>query len=151
MRKTLLILGVLVFISCGKKEQQEETKATPESTVIDTTVESKIVGADEDIHGCKSSAGYTWSELKKECVRLFEIGTRLNPMNEKDNESTATSAFVIFEENGNKAELFVVSEPNPIILERKSEGDSYVNGDWQLIPWKGYVLKKGGDILYTGQ
>ncbi|SDK01968.1 hypothetical protein SAMN04487935_2325 [Flavobacterium noncentrifugens] len=113
------------------------------------TAKVPTVGADSDAHGCKSSTGYTWSELKQKCIRIFEEGTKLSPY-DSENQPAGMAAFVIFEENGNKAELFVPNQKS-IILKRKSEGGQYVNGDWQLIPWKGYVLKKGKDILYTGQ
>ncbi|MFH0836441.1 MAG: hypothetical protein V1834_04745 [Candidatus Micrarchaeota archaeon] len=31
-----------------------------------------IVGGDEDEHGCKASAGYSWCELKQKCLRTWE-------------------------------------------------------------------------------
>lgn len=34
--------------------------------------EKKIVGNDQDEHGCIGSAGYQWCEVKKKCVRMFE-------------------------------------------------------------------------------
>ena len=58
------------------------------------------------------------------------------------------AAFVIFD--CDKAELFVQTE-KPLILMRKAEGEPFTGGQWQLIPWKGYVLKKDGKILYTGK
>ena len=153
MRKLAVIAALALFFSCAKKEEKQVT-TTPEAkvTVDSANADDKNVDADEDLHGCKTSEGFTWSVLKNECVRIFEVATRLKPFDDKNAETAAMGAFVIFEENqGNRAELFLVNEPNPIMLERKSEGDSYVNGDWQLIPWKGYVLKKAGEILYTGQ
>lgn len=109
-----------------------------------------LTGGDLDENDCKPSAGYTWSVLKKECIRVFEIGIRLNHY-EQSGETATTSAFVIFENNGNKAELFLDTQKESIILERKSEGQPWVKDDWQLIPWKGYVLKKAEEIKYTGQ
>lgn len=35
---------------------------------------SQLVGGDEDEHGCKGSAGYSWCEAKKKCLRVFEEG-----------------------------------------------------------------------------
>ena len=34
--------------------------------------EEQIVGGDKDEHGCIGSAGYTWCELKQECLRVWE-------------------------------------------------------------------------------
>ena len=53
-------------------------------------------------------------------------------------------AYVIFD--GDKAELFLDTQKDAIMLVRKSEGESWINGDYILIPWKGYVLKKGENI-----
>ncbi|MEI8053861.1 MAG: hypothetical protein WCH52_08960 [Bacteroidota bacterium] len=36
-------------------------------------VSNKMVGNDRDVHGCIGSAGYQWSEIKKECIRPFEL------------------------------------------------------------------------------
>lgn len=34
--------------------------------------EPPIVGGDEDEHGCKASAGYSWCEAKQKCLRMWE-------------------------------------------------------------------------------
>ncbi|WP_237718512.1 hypothetical protein [Flavobacterium sp. F52] len=142
MKKMFLFLIMASAISCGKKVSQENASTTPKEPEKEA-----VVGGDSDSHGCKASAGYTWSVLKKECIRVFENSTRLN--HAEDGKAYSTVSYVIFE--GNKAELFLDTQKESIILERKSEGDSWINGDWQLIPWKGYVLKKGEKILYTGE
>jgi hypothetical protein len=139
MKKIFLFLIILgMSFSCAKNvsqnTKQEETKQV-------------VLGSDNDIHGCKPSAGYTWSVLKNECVRIFEAGTKL--AHAKDGKTYSTVAYVIFD--GNKAELFLDTQKEAIILERKSEGDSWVKDDLELIPWKGYVLKKNGKIIYTGE
>lgn len=137
MKKIMLFTMIAgLSISCAKKVSQENT--IPKQ-------KENLVGADSDSHGCKASAGYTWSTLKKECIRVFE-GTKLSHYD--DGKTYTTASYVIFD--GNKAELFLDTQKESIILERKSEGDSWINGDWQLIPWKGYVLKKEGKIVYTG-
>jgi hypothetical protein len=140
--KKMLLLAIMVSVafSCGKKVAQENVN-TKEIN------KEAAVGGDADSHGCKASTGYTWSILKKECIRTFEAGTKLN--HAEDGKTYTTVAYVIFD--GNKAELFLDTQKESIILERKSEGDSWVNGNLQLIPWKGYVLKKDGKIIYTGE
>lgn len=142
MKKMFLFLIIASSFSCAKKVSQENVKTTPKEPQKET-----IVGGDADTHGCKASAGYTWSTLKKECIRIFE-GTKLSHA-EETGKTYTTAAYVIFD--GNKAELFLDTQKESIILERKSEGDSWVKGDLQLIPWKGYVLKKAGKIIYTGE
>ncbi|WP_239455663.1 hypothetical protein [Flavobacterium ginsenosidimutans] len=142
MKKMFLFLIVASAFSCAKKVSQESVNTTPKEPKKEA-----VVGADTDSHGCKASAGYTWSVLKKDCIRIFENSTKLN--HAEDGKTYSTVSYVIFD--GNKAELFLDTQKESILLERKSEGDSWVNGDWQLIPWKGYVLKKGEKILYTGE
>lgn len=139
--KKIFLFSVIIGLSfsCAKKVAQENNTPKEEA--------KKVVGGDVDTHGCKPSAGYTWSSLKKECVRLFEVGTKL--AHAEDGKTYSTVSYVIFE--GNQAELFLDTQKEPILLERKSEGDSWTKDDYQLIPWKGYVLKKNGKIIYTGQ
>lgn len=137
-----LFLIIASAISCGKKVSQENTSTTPKETQKEVAV-----GGDSDSHGCKASAGYTWSTLKKECIRVFENSTKLN--HAEDGKTYSTVSYVIFD--GNKAELFLDTQKESIILERKSEGDSWKKDDLELIPWKGYVLKKAGKIIYTGE
>ena len=60
----------------------------------------KLVGNDRDVHGCIVSAGYQYSELKKECVRPFEISLQLY------NDSHTYISSVIFSEDSTKAEIF---------------------------------------------
>ena len=147
MKKGLSFLIMIIFaFSCAKQIDQKKESKSP----ILKEEKTQLVGGDLDEHGCKASAGYTWSELRKECIRVFEIGTRLNHY-EQSGETATTSAFVIFENNGNKAELFLDTQKESIILERKSEGQPWVKDDWQLITWKGFVLKKAEEIKYTGQ
>ena len=149
--KKIFLFSIIIGLSfsCAKKVSeekkplQETTKAVKEET--DSSV--SVVGGDSDEHGCKASAGYTWSLLKKECIRIFENSTKLS--HAEDGKTYTTVAYVIFD--GDKAELFLDTQKESIILERKSEGDSWVKDDLQLIPWKGYVLKKGEKILYTGE
>jgi hypothetical protein len=140
--KKAILFSILIGLSfsCAKKVSQEKQTTKEE-------VKPTVVGGDSDTHGCKASAGYTWSILKKECVRLFESGTKL--AHAEDGKRYTSVSYVIFE--GDKAELFLDTQKESIILERKSEGDSWVKDDFQLIQWKGYVLKKSGKIIYTGQ
>ncbi|MBF7090307.1 hypothetical protein IUY40_01950 [Flavobacterium sp. ALJ2] len=144
MKKVFLFSIIIgLSFSCAKKVSQEETKPVKEEVKPE-----HIVGGDSDAHGCKGSAGYTWSSVRKECIRIFE-GTKLE--HAKDGKTYTTVAYVIFEKAGNKAELFLDTQDESIILERKGEGEPWINGDLELIPWKGYVLKKAGEIIYTGE
>jgi hypothetical protein len=144
--KNLSLLLLLISISCAKKA---EPKIEIKSDSIET-VKPQIVGNDADEHGCKPSAGYTWSVLKNECVQVFNAGTRLNHT-VSQGKSFETSAFVIFDD-GNKAELFLDNGEKPFILERKSAGKPWINGDWELSQdKKDYILKQKGEVLFSSK
>ncbi len=48
-------------------------------------------------------------------------------------------------------ELFLPGK-KPVLMERKGEEGSHYweNDDLRLYPWKGYILKRGDDLLYAG-
>lgn len=70
-------------------------------------------GSDRDAHGCIGTAGYTWSEVQKDCIRLFEKGIRVK---EVDGDKTA---FIVFSKDSTLVELFFSSERGSKILERR--------------------------------
>ena len=41
-------------------------------------------GADVDAKGCKPSAGFTWSEMKQQCIRSWEEGVAFEPVDTDD-------------------------------------------------------------------
>ena len=59
----LLMCVSLLFTSCGNSQSKKG--------------EENKVGDDKDAHGCIASAGYTWSEVLKDCIRLWEKGVRV--------------------------------------------------------------------------
>jgi hypothetical protein len=128
---SILFLSLLLLAACSNS-----TKKTNGATAKD---EPQMVGSDRDDHGCIGSAGYQWSVLKNECVRLFEVGTRLDPKG--DGMDMTLSAFVVFKAPGDdaQAEIFVPGQAASILLSKSGTG-----------AWKGkaYSLKLGQG-LYT--
>ena len=62
-----LICAGALLTGCGnggKKEAETSERKEKEA----------VVGSDKDEHGCIASAGYTWSEVQKDCIRLWEKG-----------------------------------------------------------------------------
>jgi hypothetical protein len=55
---------------------------------------AQIKGGDRDAHGCIGSAGYTYSQIKKDCVRVFEQKIKLTEVAPKG--SSTSMAAVIF-------------------------------------------------------
>lgn len=143
---SLLIIASILLFSC-KLNDQNETESEEEN--IPSAVKDSTIVNDKDEHGCLASAGYIWSKMNKECVKGY-TGIPLNPSDQPDNEDEALSAFVLFSEDLNKAEVFLPNVTNSIVLTRLAEGKPWVFEDWQLVPLKGYVLKKGADIKFSG-
>ncbi len=140
----LLLLSVSVLTSCDfmlKKRDKEGTEVKADKKVM--------LGNDKDDNGCVLSAGYRWSVIRNECTRVFEEGYRLNSINNIKEEDGYDSAFIIFEENGNKAELFLPDSHKSILLEREKEGKPYLGHGWKLLQDKGYTLSKNSEILYA--
>jgi len=147
MKKISLLLFTALFLfSCKWTDQ-----AGPESEGENPSLASKdtTIVNDKDEHGCLATAGYIWSKMNKECVKGY-TGVQLNPFDKPENEDETLSAFVLFSEDLNKAEVFLPNDSNSIVLTRLAEGKPWVFQDWQLVPWKGYVLKKGTDIKFSG-
>jgi hypothetical protein len=147
MKKNIfaIVTLILVLVSCKPTDEKPLGETDKEGK---PAKDSTLVGADKDENGCLASAGYTWSKVNKECVRAF-TGIQLNPVENAQNEDATLSVYVLFNENGDKAEVFLPSEES-LVLTRESEGKPWIYNDYQLIPWKGYVFKKGDKILYTG-
>jgi hypothetical protein len=146
MRKisTLIILCFIAY-SCKLTDQNDE-----ETQVITNTItKDTLVVNDKDEHGCLASAGFVWSKVNNECIKGF-TGFQLNPINNSNNEDETLSAYLLFNEDASKAEVFLPNDTTSIVLSRSAEGKPWVYKDWQLIAWKGYVLKKGGENKFSG-
>ena len=112
-----------------------------------STPEQHLVGNDQDVHGCRASAGYQWSALTRQCVRLFEQGIRLNPTD----AGHTGSAFVLVNAAQSQAELTLPSGEQHLLTRQGAEGNwSWQCSGYTLFPWKGYVLKAGEQTLFHG-
>ena len=117
----LLCAGAL-FVACGSKRGKTVEVAEQADTV-------HVVGGDKDKHGCIASAGYTWSEVQKDCIRLWEKGVRMNAVDDAEKV-----LFLVFSPDSTQVELFFSEEEMPNeILERRG------------LPAGGYVWNVGDD------
>lgn len=134
-----------ILVSCKLTDQ----KSAEEKIIANETLRDSSVVNDKDEHGCLASAGYVWSKINKECIKAF-TGVPLNPVANPDSEDESLSAYVLFSEDGNQAEVFLPKETNSIVLTRSAEGKPWTFEDWQLVPWKGFVLKKANENKFAG-
>lgn len=142
MKNLLIVIAITsVFISCKLNDATDEEVKAP---VKDST----IVGADKDDDGCLASAGYTWSKLNKECVKAF-TGIQLNPASDAATEDETLCAYVLFNEEGDQAEIFLPDDKSFIVTKGNSD-KIWVFKDYQLIAQNGYQLKKAGQVVFSG-
>ena len=98
----MLLVGVgMALTSCGNSQNKKN--------------ESPAVGSDKDEHGCIASAGYIWSEVQKDCIRLWEKGVRVEDVADKEK-----AAYIVFSPDSLQVELFFSDDRPNEILDRRS-------------------------------
>lgn len=116
----------------------------------DTT---RRIGVAEDAHGCNAAAGYTWSEVRGDCIRLFESGVKLHSAADPQ---ASLVAYVVFAADSLKAEVFLPDAKQHPVLERRSlakggyvwnqEDDDTLNVRQKEGKW---VIEKRQQLLYV--
>ncbi len=154
MKKSLILstfLSAILLANCQQKSE-EKTNATVDSTAV---AKAPMVGNDLDKHGCKGSAGYSWSVAKNDCIQVFNTGVRLEPQDRMLNQTL--SAFVVFandeKENEFEVEIFLPSiKDSTIILKPIKNGvGTWSSGIYTLSQWKGmFTLEEGKKTIYQG-
>ena len=131
MKRTVSVMGAVICLSVK-------------------TMVGQTAGGDKDKHGCRASAGYTFSVIKNDCIRVFEQEIKLNEVN-PTGMSTSISA-VIFSDDKTKAEVFMPGKKGGIILLRQgTEGNyNWKKGKLSLVEKdKEFILSKGKKIVFT--
>ncbi|MDO5615251.1 MAG: hypothetical protein Q4G16_03615 [Cruoricaptor ignavus] len=132
MKKLALVaLSATFMVACNSNKNENAEQQT----------EEKPIGLAEDSHGCNGAAGETWSELKQDCIQVFNVGTRLNPVQQNENDAVI-SAFAIVDADKNKAEIFLAEREHTIILD-KSEDGTFQNDDYKYDDEKGILYING--------
>lgn len=120
MRKIVLVLGVAIAVaSCSGGRHAE-----------------RMIGGEQDSHGCLSAAGYTWSVVKNDCIRVWEDGAEVS---DKDCPETLASR-AVFSADSMRVEMFLPYKDKNEILSRegnewKGKGLTLVREEkgWRLI------------------
>ena len=146
---SIVAIMAMAMVACNNSNSAQTTQTETTEVTSATTEEMPPVGGDRDAHGCIGSAGQSWSELLQECVQVFEVGTRLNPIEVKDNDAVI-SAFIVTKEGDNsQVELFITTEePNPLLKQEKD--GTYKNGKYVYNP-KTQELSIDGKVAYKGE
>lgn len=140
MKKLLLFIAALILLGVLVVVYLPFTPAAPK------------VGADKDTHGCIGSAGYTYSTVRNDCIRLWEAGTALTPVVQIENPVLV--AYVVRSANWKEAEIFLPNQPQSLVLTlQATPGTTWVGpqGSWVLTYDKtqGWKLSADGQELYT--
>ncbi|GEJ47956.1 hypothetical protein [Chryseobacterium sp. ON_d1] len=112
-----------------------------------------VLGGDRDVHGCISSAGYTYSQLKNNCIKTFNQKIKLKEVS-TDKSYTSMTA-IIFNKSMTKAEVFIPDgAAKSIILDKAGKekiwkSGSHIKDSYVLTPHKkSYQIKKNDEVIY---
>ncbi|PWK29300.1 hypothetical protein LV89_00140 [Arcicella aurantiaca] len=110
-----------------------------------------MVGGDTDVHGCKPSAGYTFSVLKNDCIRTFEQPIQLNEVKSKN--SYTSFAAVIFSDDKKQVEIFMPSVTGSVVLSKKlkTKFPTWQKGNIILTKRSKYYLKQANRVIFVGK
>ena len=114
MKKSVIttVLAVSALSACSPATEKVPSPENP----------TPVAGADRDAHGCIASAGYTWSQVRQACIRIFEAGLAFapDPAQARDEGSSVLQAFVVLAPQAGDtvtaAEAFVPGQASPIAL-----------------------------------
>lgn len=119
MKTISVLFGSLLLFACTSQKApvKGNTPLPPASSAAseDGNTPQRLVGNDRDEHGCIHSAGYQWSEIWKDCIRLWEKGIATEAM-----DGSGHSVFIVFGPDSAQAELFFSDGRPTEILERRT-------------------------------
>lgn len=144
MKKVFLItVTVIALMACKNKQHEKGATEQKEETV--TPVEAE---PEPNEKACLYSNGRAESTLKQTCIELVALDIKLNPL--LDGAMTGGDfAYVLFNEDQTKAEIFLPQHDAGIILNKTNTGN-WKSGDYRLISWKGYVIQHHGKAVFGG-
>ena len=90
--------------------------------------ESPMVGNDSDEHGCKASAGQSYSFLRKKCVQVFDVAQI--KLDDPNNDTLAI--YGIQSANKARVELFGADIAENTILSKTQHGYATADGKIRL-------------------
>ena len=141
----IVFASALLMGSCNSSVSNSNSVAVTDS--------AHIVGNDTDAHGCKSSAGYTWSAIKNECIRPWENTLQLLPINHEDSAAIITAS-VIFSTDSTKAELFMANETENLVLDKTENGyalKTELNTFELILENNIWTIIKSGKVIYKSK
>lgn len=128
MKKAILIsVLACLLIACGVYPEENHRGVSHRNHLYGRY--DKPIGGKKDAYGCLASAGYTWSVLRRDCIRVFEVGIRLDPVNVRRDEAII-SAFIVRGRDQMAVELFLPYKKRSLILQQTRDGRIYRKGKY---------------------
>ena len=139
MKKLLIATSLAALLTaCGSSKNEppaDPAPAPPEMSAEQQQAaeQAPAVGGDQDAHGCLPSAGQTWSNLRNECVQIFDIAdiTLQDPAND------TLAVYVILSADKKQAEVFAADLQDGVILNSNKGGFDSKDGKIRLTKGKG--------------
>ena len=133
MKKLLIATSLASLLAaCGGSKNEppaDPAPAPPEMSAEQQQAaeQAPAVGGDQDAHGCLPSAGQTWSNLRNECVQIFDIAdiTLQDPANDT------------LAQDKKQAEVFAADLQDGVILNSSKGGYASKDGKIRLTKGKG--------------
>ena len=149
----LVVLWALLLSSCDFMLKKDAFFEAEEAVLL--TEENDFEGA-KDREDCAYESGYRWSVLRSDCIRVFEEGFRLNPIElregspeENELEDNDVSCFVIFDKAKNKAEIFLPNTNGSLVLKVSKTKGLFNQDGWELDVRGDMKLSYQGELRYT--
>lgn len=145
MKKLLPLFFLFTFFtSCDYVLKKKENNAI----VTTDSVPELGIPIEKDKNGCVKEAGYKWSIIKDDCIRVSDEGFRLNPIDDLSNLEPTKSAYVLLSEEKLQAEVFLQEKQNSILLSRKTEDEDFIEKNYKLSIKSGYTFAINDSISY---
>lgn len=144
MRNIVLIGFIFLFqTSCQKNTKENQPTELTQAEQI-----KELEGVKYQNDACDANAGETWSQLYNSCVAVLTKAQKLIPV-AADKDAQVIAAYILFNQDNTRAELFIPDDTNSIILEKNSEG-FFQQANYQYDSNKG-VLKINDKETYNIQ
>ncbi len=99
-------------------------------TIIRETPTEALVGGDQDEHGCKASAGYSWCEIKQKCLRTWEEKCEAEKVEETVKDAVTRILIEKYNWDKNKVSVQVNKEIGDFATGSVGFGEEMGGGGW---------------------
>ena len=113
---------------CTINPNKEKTTIAP--TGAEEILEEQLIGNDEDEHGCKASAGYSWCEIKQKCLRNWEEKCEEEKVEETVKEAVTKILIEKYNWDKNKVSVQVNKELGDFATGSVGFGSEIGGGGW---------------------